>query len=127
MPNRPPRTIIGAVLTQCKALKSRRFPAGEKCKRKAELVSRIARLLVAVISVAVLLVSIVRAGGDTPIAKAVKSGDIAALRKLIASKADVNEATADGTTPLLWAAYNNDPDMAKALITAGAKLETANN
>lgn len=89
--------------------------------------SRIARLLVAVISVAVLLVSIVRAGGDSPIAKAVKSGDIAALRKLIASKADVNEAAADGTTPLLWAAYNNDADMAKALIAAGAKLETANN
>src|SRR5438477_11932043 len=89
--------------------------------------ARVVRLLLAILSVAVLLVSIVRAGGDSPVAKAVKAGDLAGVRKLIASKADVNAASGDGSTPLLWAVYSNDPEMAKALITAGARIETANN
>jgi ankyrin repeat protein len=76
---------------------------------------------------AVLLVVIVHAGaGDNPVTSAVKTGDLAGLRKLIAAKSDVNVPSADGSTPLLWAAYNNDVEMTKALIAAGAKLETAN-
>jgi len=89
--------------------------------------TRALRLPVAFFAVAVLLVSIVRAGGDSPVAKAVKAGDLPGVRKLIAARADVNAASADGSTPLLWAAYNSDADMTRALITAGAKLEAANN
>lgn len=88
--------------------------------------ARVVRLLVAVVSVAILLVTIVRAAGDTAVVKAVKSGDQAGLRKLITSKADVNAPSADGSTPLLWAAYHSDPDIARALIAAGAKADVAN-
>jgi len=88
--------------------------------------TRVPRFLVALVSMAVLLVSIVRAAGDGPVTKAVKDGDLAGLRKLIASRADVNAASSDGSTALLWAAYNNDADMSRALIAAGAKVDVAN-
>jgi ankyrin repeat protein len=88
--------------------------------------ARVLRLSVALLGVSLLLVSIVRGAGDSPVVKAVKAGDLAGVRKLIATKADVNAASADGSTPLLWAAYHSDPDMARALITAGAKADVAN-
>jgi ankyrin repeat protein len=88
---------------------------------------RALRLLVAPLSVAVLLATIVQAVGDSPVTKAVKSGDLTAVRKLIASKADVNAVSGDGSTPLLWAAYDANVDVARALITAGAKVDVANN
>jgi uncharacterized protein len=89
--------------------------------------ARIVRLLVALLSVAVLLVTIVRGAGDSPVTKAVKEGDLAAVRKLIASRADVNAASGDGSTPLLWAVHSSNVEMARALITAGAKVDTPNN
>jgi ankyrin repeat protein len=64
---------------------------------------------------------------DSPVARAAKSGDLAAVRKLIAAKADVNLADGDGSTALLWAAYESDLEMTKALLTAGAKPNTANH
>jgi ankyrin repeat protein len=88
--------------------------------------ARVLRLSVALLGVSILLVSIVRGAGDSPVVKAVKAGDLAGVRKLIATKADVNAASADGSTPLLWAAYHSDPDMARALIAAGAKADVAN-
>jgi ankyrin repeat protein len=88
---------------------------------------RVVRWFVAPLSIAVLLVSMIRAGGDSPVANAVKSGDLAALRKLIASRADVNAASGDGSTPLLWAAYNSDAEMTQTLIAAGAKPDVPNN
>ena len=88
---------------------------------------RILRLLVVILSLAILLVSIVRAAGDSAVTKAVKSGDLAGLRKLIATRADVNAVSSDGSTPLLWAAYRSDAETAKALIAAGAKVDIANN
>jgi ankyrin repeat protein len=89
--------------------------------------ARVGRLLVAVLSVVILLVTIVSAGGDSPVTKAVKAGDVAGLRKLVASRADVNAASGDGSTPLLWAAHSSDLEMAKMLIAAGAKVDVANN
>jgi ankyrin repeat protein len=89
--------------------------------------ARVVRLLVVVLSLAVFLVGIIRAAGDSPVTKAVKTGDLPGLRKLIATRADVNAVSSDGSSPLLWASYHSDPDMAKALITAGAKLEVANS
>ena len=88
---------------------------------------RVVRLSVALLSVAVLLVTIVHAGGDSQVTKAVKSGDLAALRKLIAARVDVNAPSGDKSTPLLWAAYNSDIEIAKALIAAGAKPDIAND
>jgi ankyrin repeat protein len=89
--------------------------------------ARVVRLLVVILSLAILLVSIVRAAGDSPVTKAVRTGDLAGLRKLIATRADVNAISSDGSTALLWAAYHSDVDMVKALLAAGAKLEIANN
>ena len=58
---------------------------------------------------------------------AAQSGDRAAVQKGIAAKVDVNLADPDdGSTALLWAAHNDDLDMAKALIGAGADVKAAN-
>ena len=89
--------------------------------------SRVVRLLVVTLAFAVLLVTIVRAAGDPAISKAVKAGDLATVRKLIASRADVNVASGDGSTPMLWAVHNSDFEMVKALVAAGAKVDVANN
>jgi ankyrin repeat protein len=89
--------------------------------------ARIVRLLVVLLSLAVLLVSMVRGAGDSAITKAVKGGDLATVRKLIASRADVNAPSGDGSTPLLWAVHNSDVEMTRALIAAGAKVDVPNN
>jgi ankyrin repeat protein len=73
------------------------------------------------------LAGLVFAGAnDSTVAKAAKSGDLAAVRKLIIAHADVNLADNDGSTALLWAAYASDLEMTKALIAAGAKPDKAN-
>ncbi|BAH37161.1 MAG TPA: ankyrin repeat domain-containing protein [Gemmatimonas aurantiaca] len=59
---------------------------------------------------------------STAMAQAAMRGDIAAVRALIASRADVNAAQGDGMTALHWAADRGDAAMATALIKAGAKL-----
>jgi uncharacterized protein len=89
--------------------------------------ARTVRLLVTLLSVAVLLVTIVRGAGDSPITKAVKEGDLAAVRKLITSRADVNATSGDGSTPLLWAVHSSNVEMVRALLAAGAKVDAPNN
>jgi ankyrin repeat protein len=76
--------------------------------------------------VAALSGAIVGASGDGPLTKAVKAGDVAAVRALIKSKADVNATSGDGSTPLLWAAHGSNLDIARALIGAGAQADAAN-
>ncbi len=88
---------------------------------------RIARLLVMLLALASLLVAVVRGAGDSAITKAVKGGDLAAVKKLIAARADVNAPGGDGSTPLLWAAHQSDIEMAKTLIAAGAKPDVPNH
>jgi ankyrin repeat protein len=88
---------------------------------------RSVRLILLLLSIAILLVSTVRGAGDSAITKAVKAGDLASVRKLVAARADVNERLADGSTPLLWAAHKSDADMARVLIAAGAKPDIPNN
>ena len=56
---------------------------------------------------------------------AIKDQNHKAALSLIASHADVNAALPDGSTPLAWAAYEDDTETALALIKAGAKIETA--
>ena len=53
------------------------------------------------------------------------SGDSATVRALLAKKADVNAAAADGTTALHWAVQRDDVAMVEALLRAGAKVEAA--
>jgi ankyrin repeat protein len=67
-----------------------------------------------------------QAAGDSAVVTAAKSGDVRALRALVARRADVNEPASDGSTPLLWAVYNADLDMTRALLAAGAAVNTPN-
>ena len=87
---------------------------------------RVMRWLVVLMLVAVLPAGAVRAG-DSPVAKAARAGDLAAVRKLITTRADVNIPEGDGSTALLWAAYSSDVEMLRVLIAAGAKIDTANH
>jgi len=62
------------------------------------------------------------ASAATRLIEAVKRGDAAGVRTLIAQKADVNAPDADGSTALHWAAQRDDVAMADALIAAGANV-----
>jgi uncharacterized protein len=53
---------------------------------------------------------------------AVKAGDRAAVQALLQQRADLNARSADGSTPLYWAAQRNDLDIAAMLIRAGADV-----
>jgi ankyrin repeat protein len=66
------------------------------------------------------------ARADRTVADAAERADWSAVRALVAQRADVNVAQADGMTPLHWAAYHDDRDAAALLIGAGAKATTAN-
>jgi len=66
------------------------------------------------------------AGGSGRVVDAAKSGDFAAVRALIAQKADVNVPEADGMTALHWAVRANDLPTVQALIRAGARVNTTN-
>ena len=56
------------------------------------------------------------AAGKSDVADAAMKGDKAAVRALIAQKADVNAPQADGATAIQWAAYKSDVEMADMLI-----------
>jgi len=65
------------------------------------------------------------AGGNARIVDAAKAGDFAAVKALIAQKADVNLPEADGMTALHWAVRANDLPTVQALIRAGANVNAA--
>ena len=58
----------------------------------------------------------------SPIADAAMRGDVAAVRTLIARRADVNAAQGDGMTALHWAADRGDSAMASELLRAKANV-----
>jgi ankyrin repeat protein len=60
---------------------------------------------------------------DTRLADAARRGDREAVRSLLKQKADVNTAPGDGATALHWAAYQDDLEMAKLLLAAGANVK----
>ena len=57
----------------------------------------------------------------TAVADAAMRGDLAAVRSLLATRADVNTPLGDGMTALHWAAERGDVAMTAALLKAGAK------
>ena len=60
------------------------------------------------------------------VADAAMRGDMAAVRALIAKKADVNAPQNDGATALHWAVYRGNVEMADLLVRAGANVKAAN-
>ena len=76
-------------------------------------------------ALAVLLIAglpLMAAGGETPLVDAARGGDAGAVRALLARRADVREASGDGSTALHWAAHRDNLAMADALIRAGARV-----
>ncbi len=62
----------------------------------------------------------------TDVADAAMHGDLTAVQKLIAQKANVNAAQADGATALHWAVFKSNREMVTALLKAGANPKAAN-
>ena len=63
---------------------------------------------------------------DAPLAEAAMRRDIAAVRALLAKKADVNATGSDGTTALEWMIRIDDVETSKMLLAAGADPKKAN-
>ncbi len=73
-----------------------------------------------------LVPSAVKANVAAPaVANAAEHGDDAAVRRLVASGANVNVPQGDGMTALHWAAQRGDAAMADALIRAHANVNAA--
>ena len=60
------------------------------------------------------------ASTDAPVADAAERGDLETVRALLRQGADANTAQSDGMTALHWAASNNDLEIARTLLYAGA-------
>jgi ankyrin repeat protein len=69
-------------------------------------------------------VTVLAAGSE--VADAAKRGDKAAVRTLLAQKADVNGRQPDGATALHWAVWRDDVELAAMLVGAGANPNAAN-
>jgi ankyrin repeat protein len=63
---------------------------------------------------------------QTEVADAAMRRDIAEVRRLVQSGADVKAAQADGATALHWAAYHGDVSLALLLLEADADVAAAN-
>lgn len=66
------------------------------------------------------------AAGPSEVADAAMRGDVAAVRALLAQKADVNAPQGDGGTALHWAAYRGSKELVDLLLRAGANARAAN-
>jgi ankyrin repeat protein len=60
------------------------------------------------------------------VATAARDADVEQVRKLLAAGSDVNAPEADGTTALLWAAYQSSPELVSLLLDAGANPNEPN-
>src|ERR1700675_3331869 len=67
------------------------------------------------------------AAADNSLADQIQAGHRDAALKMIAAGADVNAAQGDGTTPLHWAVYKVDADLARSLLERGAKPDVVNS
>jgi ankyrin repeat protein len=59
---------------------------------------------------------------DARLSEAAMQGDKVALKSLMQQHADIDGAQGDGTTALHWAAFNDDIELVRTLITSGANV-----
>src|SRR5437667_6171488 len=67
------------------------------------------------------------AAANVPLIDAIKKADVKAVTALLKQSINVNAQSPDGTTALHWAVNEDNLDIAKALITAGANVKVAND
>ena len=65
-------------------------------------------------------------GPEAALMDAVKSGNRAAVRALLARRVDVNAREPDGTTALHWAVRSDDRETVRTLLQSGARANLAN-
>ncbi len=76
---------------------------------------------------AVLVLSLMSlAAGRSDVSDAAMRGDAAAVRTLVAQKADVNATQPDGATALHWAVHHGNRELVDLLVRAGANVKAAN-
>jgi ankyrin repeat protein len=92
---------------------------GSHVRRSSTVIAALATLLTATLAGAA-------APADTALVEAARSGDAAAVRALVAKRADVNAPGVDGTTPLHWAVHHDDAEMVELLVRAGANVSQEN-
>ena len=85
--------------------------------------SRAIRLASLVAGCAALASAIALSAATSSLIDAVKAGDMATVRSLLANQADVAAAEADGTTALHWAVENDNDALVALLLEAGAKAQ----
>ena len=64
--------------------------------------------------------------GETYLLKAIGRGDVAEVKRLLASGANVNAKNNDGETPLHWASGEGHAGMVKRLLASGANVNAKN-
>src|SRR5215208_6156939 len=72
------------------------------------------------------LLSATSAAASSELADAAMKGNAAAVRALLAKKADVNAPQVDGTTALHWAVRADNVDLTDLLLRSGANATVAN-
>jgi ankyrin repeat protein len=63
---------------------------------------------------------------ETTLLDAAERGDRAGALQLLAKGANANAPGPDGTTAIMWAASNDDLELVRALIKAGANVTLKN-
>lgn len=87
---------------------------------------RLSRVMLGVVLVVIPTLAARSMGGDAPLADAAEHSDWARVRALIEQGVDVNQAQADGTTALHWAADLEGALAARLLVTARADVKATN-
>ncbi len=75
---------------------------------------------------AILTLTAAGQAADLRLVEATKNQDSTAVRSLLKQGVDVNTPDVDGTTPLIYAAHQNNLDLVQTLLSAGANAKTAN-